>query len=284
MKGLLNKSKTRISVLEQAISVTEKDLGSFPRGHLRVSTSRNRNRYYHITESGDPVGKYLTKDHSGLAKTLAQKDYNEHFLKIARQELLQLEKVCSRLSERNADLAYLKLPDARKALVTPYIEPDELFVKKWLAQLFKANPYLPECKIYDTRRGDKVRSKSEAIIADMLLDLGIPYHYEKPIRLKGGAKRYPDFTLLKVSTRQELYLEHFGLLDDEDYRNSSLIKMTEYRQNGIYPGKNLLFTYETQGFPLDINGFKKMLSDLLLKRIYHGDLCSDHRSNHQYIR
>ena len=263
MKELLNHLKTRITLLEKAVEKAEKDCGSFPGGHLRVSESRNRFRYYHITEPGDHVGKYLTKDCSGLAKALAQKDYNERFLKSARLELSMLEKTLSRITTCNAELAYQKLPDARKKLVDPYILPDELFVQEWLAKPFKENPYLPENKIYDTRRGEKVRSKSEAIIADMLQDLGIPYHYEKPIKLRGGTRRYPDFTLLKVSTREEIILEHFGLLDDEDYRNGCLIKMSEYRQNGIYPGKNLLITYETPIFPLDIKGFKKMLSNLI---------------------
>ena len=264
MEELLNHLKTRITILEQAIKRAEKDAGSFPCGHLRVSASRNRCRYYQLTEPGDLVGKYLTKDRSDLAKALAQKDYNEHFLKEAQKELTALEKTLSKLVKSNADLVYQKLSPGRKKLVDPYILPDEIYIEEWLSEPFKPNPYMPESRIYDTKRGDMVRSKSEAIIADMLLDLGIPYHYEKPIRLKGGAKRYPDFTLLKVAAREEVYLEHFGLLDDEDYRNACLIKMSEYRRNGIYPGKNLLFTYETTDFPLDIKGFRKMLSYLLI--------------------
>lgn len=237
MEELLNHLKTRITILEQAIKRAEKDAGSFPCGHLRVSTSRNRCRYYQLTEPGDLVGKYLTKDCLVHAKALAQKDYNEQFLKEAQKELAALEKTLSKLAKSNSDLVYQKLSPGRKKLVNPYILPDDIYIEEWLSESFKPNPYMPESRIYDTKRGDMVRSKSEAIIADMLLDLGIPYHYEKPIRLKGGAKRYPDFTLLKVAAREEVYLEHFGLLDDEDYRAD---------------------------FPLDIKGFRKMLSDLLI--------------------
>ena len=109
-----------------------------------------------------------------------------------------------------------------------------------------------------------VRSKSEAIIADMLYDLGIPYHYECPIKLKGGQIRYPDFTILRTKTREVIYLEHFGLLDDEGYRRDALEKLDIYRTNGIYPGKNLLFTYETEYSPLDINGIKNMIKGIVL--------------------
>ncbi|MBE5835281.1 MAG: hypothetical protein E7309_11635 [Butyrivibrio sp.] len=39
-------------------------------------------------------------------------------------------------------------------------------------------------------------------------------------------------------------------------------KMDLYRASGIYPGKNLIFTYETDKKPLDIKGMRKMLFEL----------------------
>ena len=128
---------------------------------------------------------------------------------------------------------------------------------------FKPNPYMEDMKIYDTRRGEKVRSKSEAILADILYGLGIPYHYEKPLYLGSGKVRYPDFTLLKIKSREEIYLEHFGMLDDDEYREKSLLKLDEYRKHGIYVGKNLIFTYETEKSPLDIKGIEKMLKEVM---------------------
>lgn len=264
MNNLLNQLNERVAVLKRALKNAEHHCSNYPEGRLRISSGKRQIRFYHVTQETDITGEYIPKDRSDLAKALAQKDYNEQFLKEAQKELAILQKTLSKLAKSNADLVYQKLSPGRKKLVDPYILPDEIYIEEWLSEPFKPNPYMPENKIYDTKRGDMVRSKSEAIIADMLLDLGIPYHYEKPIRLKGGAKRYPDFTLLKVAAREEVYLEHFGLLDDEDYRNACLIKMSEYRRNGIYPGKNLLFTYETADFPLDIKGFRKMLSYLLI--------------------
>ena len=69
--------------------------------------------------------------------------------------------------------------------------------------------------------------------------------------------------MLNKKTRQEVYIEHFGLLDDELYLSSNLLKLDEYRNNGIYLGKNLLFTYETEDSPLDIKGIRKMFRELL---------------------
>lgn len=90
-----------------------------------------------------------------------------------------------------------------------------------------------------------------------------PYILPDNIYAKNGTIKFPDFTVLNKKTRQEVYIEHFGLLDDELYLSSNLLKLDEYRNNGIYLGKNLLFTYETENSPLDIKGIRKMFRELL---------------------
>jgi len=54
------------------------------------------------------------------------------------------------------------------------------------------------------------------------------------------------------------------MLNDEEYRIKSLLKLDEYREHGIYVGRNLLVTYETERSPLDIKGIEKMLKEILL--------------------
>ncbi|PWT29065.1 hypothetical protein [Butyrivibrio fibrisolvens] len=147
----------------------------------------------------------------------------------------------------------------RKKFVIQYISTSDLIAKGWQSKTFKPNPYKPEKKIFDTRRGEKVRSKSEAIIADTLYEFGIPYRYEYPVKMANGEIRYPDFMLLNLKTKQEIYFEHFGRMGDAGYRMDAMEKMDLYRASGIYPGKNLIFTYETEEKPLDIKGMRKML-------------------------
>ncbi len=77
-----------------------------------------------------------------------------------------------------------------------------------------------------------------------------------------GEIRYPVFMLLKVRTREEIYFEHFGRMGYAGYRMDAMEKMDLYRASGIYPGKNLIFTYETEEKPLDIKGMRKMLLEL----------------------
>ncbi|MBR5348734.1 MAG: hypothetical protein IK125_05815 [Lachnospiraceae bacterium] len=262
MEELLKCIKARITTLKKAIAKAERETGSFPDGRLRVSRSGKHVRYFQMLKQSDTVGEYIKKEKVALAGQLAQKDYLKHFLKDAYVELNRLEKLYAQLSKENADLTYDKLSAERKGLVVPYIATKEQVAESWMAKTFRTNPYLPEAKIYDTRRGEKVRSKSEAILADMFYDLGIPYRYEEQVQLRSGKKAYPDFTLLNTKTREEVYFEHFGLLDDADYRGEALRKLEEYRRSGIFSGRNLMFSYETEDTPLDIKGIREMLKTM----------------------
>ena len=261
MNELNNTLSTRLKQLQKAIKLAEKDEKKFPEGHLRVSKNRRQTRYYKMTDSSDKVGGYLSKKELHKIKTLAQKDYNKHFLKAAKSELVMLEKLKLKYTNSAEDI-YNNLIPERKNLVTPYILPDDLIAKAWQSKTFRPNPYKPEKKTHDTKRGEKVTSKSEAFIADTLYEFGIPYHYECPVRIINGELRYPEFTLLKVRTREVIYLEHFGKMGEEGYRRDTMEKMDLYRASGIYPGKNLIFTYETEDHPLDISGMRKMLHEI----------------------
>ena len=80
----------------------------------------------------------------------------------------------------------------------------------------------------------------------------IPYRYEYPLKLKDLGIVYPDFTLLKVATQEEIYWEHFGMMDNPAYCQKAIQKLHTYGRNGIYPGKNLIVTFETIQTPLDM--------------------------------
>ncbi|MBQ6415480.1 MAG: hypothetical protein IJJ65_04425 [Butyrivibrio sp.] len=261
MNELINIVNRRRALLEKAIKLAAKDEKEQLIGHLRVSKTRGQTRYYKVTGVSDKTGEYLSMKKTDVIKRLAQSDYKKQFIKTAEYELNLLDRFLVNYKNPTEDTYTKSIPE-RRALVTPYILSDDLIAKEWQSKTFKPNPYEPEKKIFDTRRGEKVRSKSEAIIADTIYELGIPYHYECPVKMVNGKLKYPDFTLLKVRTREIIYFEHFGYMDDEGYRLKTMEKMDLYRASGIYPGKNLIFTYETEHNPLDIKGMRKMLIEM----------------------
>ncbi len=74
---------------------------------------------------------------------------------------------------------------------------------------------------------------------------------------------YPDFTILDVSNRKEIYLEHFGMMEYPEYCEKALLKIQTYARNGITLGKNLLITFETSQNPFDITYLEQILKEML---------------------
>ena len=113
---------------------------------------------------------------------------------------------------------------------------------QWMKADFETNPLYREKLLYKTSMGNMVRSKSELNIANVLERLGIPYRYEQKLVVNGNIV-YPDFVIL-LPNRNILIWEHNGLMDDEDYKKRSYIKIGDYEAAGFRQHKNLIITYE----------------------------------------
>ena len=115
-----------------------------------------------------------------------------------------------------------------------------------------------------TERGERVRSKSEKIMADYFFRNEIVYKYEKPLYLKGLGTVYPDFTFLSPRTGEEIYWEHDGRMDDPVYAKNAVKKIEAYENNGIYPGERLILTFETECTILNTQTIEKLVHKYLL--------------------
>lgn len=235
-----------------------------PQGKLRVSNDRGIPRYFHITNPKDTRGNYILKKNHELACQLAQKDYMQKLYKEVKEELDDINLYLSKHGAATLENVYAGLNEYRKNIVTPMVISDEMYIWQWENEQYETNPYYPEEKVYPTKKDEMVRSKSEVLLADMYYELGIPYRYEAQFLLKNGKVKYPDFTILKAKTREIIYHEHLGLLDNEEYRQANLAKLEEYRKNGIYTGKNLIITYEAEGCYLNIKEIRKMIEYCIL--------------------
>lgn len=114
-----------------------------------------------------------------------------------------------------------------------------------------------------TENGEKVKSKSEKILADKFKSMGIPYAYEQPVLLNGYGYVLPDFKILNKKTRKEYYWEHFGMMDDREYAEKTIKKIENYEKNGIFPGKNLIMTFETKQHPLSMRIVSENIEEFL---------------------
>ena len=70
-----------------------------------------------------------------------------------------------------------------------------------------------------------------------------------------------DFTILKVSTREEIYLEHCGKLDDPKYTKDNLPRINDYILHGLGLGDKLFLSFESSTVPLDVRVIDKMIEE-----------------------
>jgi hypothetical protein len=93
--------------------------------------------------------------------------------------------------------------------------------------------------VYGTTRGERVASKSEVIIADLLrryeLEGSLSYEYETELYAPVGADwdfRLPDFT---INVRgMTFYWEHCGMMDDPSYKEKwERVRLPWYKRHGF---------------------------------------------------
>lgn len=256
--------KEKVKEMDKLILEAEKSLKKAPKGSLVLSKSNGVTQYYHKTDSTQKKGKYISSKNKKIIAALAQKDYDLRFLQVIKKQKKQIQKAIKLLPDIDLARIYTELSEGRKGHVKPYILSDEQYVEQWSGVQYTGKDFFDNTHVIMTERGERVRSKSEKILADKLFAMGIPYRYEYPVQLKGYGTVYPDFTLLNVRERKEFYLEHFGIMDDPEYSEKAIKKLEDYAKNKIYIGKNLLVTFETLQKPLDMKIVEQMLNEFIL--------------------
>ncbi|WP_407442237.1 hypothetical protein [Fibrobacter sp.] len=262
-----------------AIENKKRNLNNAPEGRLRIAERKTGAYFFHVTESSSQWGDYLARTESKAIAQLAQKEYDRAVLAEMQRELNAINRFLKSYHPTELHKIYSGMTEIRKSYVRPIYLPDEVYAERWLSVKYTGKAFATDAPQLFTSRGERVRSKSEVIIADTLVRLGIPYRYEFPHELKvccrardydsrggedcgkrnrNGSRRgrisavfYPDFTCLNLRTRREFIWEHFGLMSDSEYAANASEKLETYCDNGIFPGDGLLITMETQERPLN---------------------------------
>ena len=236
----------------------EERLQGAPSGTLECKMCRTTQQFYQRIN-----GKmnYIRKSDRELAEKLAQRDYDRKLLTDINDKIYQIENFLAVFDLEKIYNLYSELTSARKSLVKPLLISDEEYIDQWKRMNFEGKEFAEGTQEIYTERGERVRSKSEKIIADKLFLKNIPYHYERPIYLKGFGKVYPDFHCLNVNRRKEIIWEHFGMMDNPDYCNHACDKIKLYCQHGIIPSVNLILTYETKQYPLSADKVEMILRE-----------------------
>ena len=250
--------KKYIEKIEEKYNGIEED------GKLRICRKEKQVDFYCVTESGDTKGAYIPKTEISRAQALAQKDYYKRVLKILKRKyhgFLMLDGSCA--GDALSSM-YDSLHPVRRSLITPVYLPDEEFIRRWSAESAGSKDFdAGDTSCHYTDKRERVRSKSEVMIANRFLMRGIIYQYESALQFKDRVI-YPDFRVLNLRTRHTYYFENFGMMDDPDYSAKTVMKINSYILNGYLPGEKLLFTMETQAKPLDMRILDAIIDKYLI--------------------
>ena len=160
---------------------------------------------------------------------------------------------------KNGDLTAAELHDLDAELHDPngefYNPEEELFMSEeelararynrhaaWAKADYEKSTYMPEKLVEITSRGERVRTKSEVLIAETLYKYNVPFRYEDMSDYVWLGV-IPDFTF-RDRYKRLFYLEYCGMMDNEDYVNKFLYKRSKYEDNGIYEWKNIIYVFE----------------------------------------
>lgn len=241
----LEETRTWLKKMKEEL---EEGLRGAPTGTLECKLCRTTQQFYHKIN-----GKinYIKKSDKELVEKLAQRDYDRKLLTKINDKIFQLDNFLKTFNLKEIYNLYDELTAARKGLVKPLLISGEEYIKQWQQVNFEGKDFEKGTQEIYTERGERVRSKSEKIIADKLFLKNIPYQYERPIYLKGYGTVYPDFHCLNVSQRKEIIWEHFGMMGDEEYSRKAFRKIDLYTQNGYYHGDNIIYTFESSDNPMN---------------------------------
>lgn len=254
MKTMEKMLQEEIVELKKMMESIKKRLETAPKGSLRIARKKNQVEYYYIgDEKADDAekerdkrawenrnGRYMRKNEMMFVRKLAQRDYDVCVLNRAEERVNAIERFLAVYDRTCLKKLFQKTNPYRRMLITPPVVSDEEFVRQWQAVEYKGKSFGEDENVIVTEKGERVRSKSEKIIADKLYALGIPYRYEYPLILNNGVTVYPDFTILRMPMREEVYLEHFGRMDDAEYVEKVLYKLNSYEKKRNLSGSQFI--------------------------------------------
>lgn len=268
---------------KELIEKFEKELLLLPIGCISKKRIKGKDYFYHQmckTIQGRPkkpseeqsgalkkkqiISTYLKKDDLNVMAGIKRKRFIGKSMPKLRKALKILEQLTEKYypydpSEiiKNLSDIYLDMP------IREFIREQNGASLEWLDLKEVSNDFFTENLRHITTCGRIVRSKSEAIIADLLDSNNISFKYEVEVDI-GNKKYFPDFAVFRKSDNKIIYWEHFGLMCNEDYANAMLNKINDYHSAGIVLWDNLIMTADSLEGSIDAKRINEMIKIVLL--------------------
>lgn len=253
--------KKEIKLHEEMLKTSKQQSLLLPKGTLRCTSSNGADQYY-------VDGEYVSKRRKDYVQEIAQREYYEKMIPILEHNLRTLKDMEDIYEKQALTACYEKSCSARKKIVVPMIDPIENKIRKFQEEKYPPGEFDENNRTeFYTRKGERVRSKSELIIAEELQRYQVPYLYEKPLEFKDWNRNVilrPDFTVMNCRTGKIIIYEHLGKMDDPEYVERNIHKLDLYERNGYLLGRDLLITHETKDSPLNVGVLDSYIREYFL--------------------
>ncbi len=260
----LQEFKKMLTEMDKKIETVNLELEKLPKGVLCAEKRRGGIAQVHsYTENGKRIRTTITKD-KGMQARLVKYEllseeikYLEHNRKLLASlidrykpfgfnQTMRAIETRGQCDGRELLRLYSRLYDEQSAWAREYTPPN----------------YYSEERKHLAANGLHVRSKSEVLIVDKLIEHGIAFRYEQPLEIS-GALYYPDFTIMR-SDGKMFYWEHAGQTNSQRYLDRFLNKVRSYATVNIVPWDNLIITYDNAEGNIDLRIVESEIVNKLL--------------------
>lgn len=214
------------------------------------SSPRNGKIYYYAREKGLRTSRYLGSDASEEVSFIREQRYLKQLTADIELEISLITDLIDRHTDIGFESVSSRLPQIyRQNQITRATGGDsESRAAEWKAEKEAEKSHYPAKEPEHLKMraidGTQMRSKSEVIIANLLIANEIPYVYELP-HLVDGVLIYTDFTALStIDYVTEVMIEHEGLMVKPYYQTQFLSKVNSYLADDLIPGRDIFFTFE----------------------------------------
>ncbi len=211
--------------------------------------------------------KYLKVKDRHIAKMICLRDYYKKIKPMLENERRVLTSFINEYNPDRIDTFTKGLPDGRKLLLKDQIMTTSDKLSAFENEVVHGKSFDEnDFSEFYTSKGERVRSKSEILIANELARKNIPYKYERPLILHINGKEYtfyPDFTVMCPYSGRIKYLEHLGKMDSDTYFQNTLSKLDAFERNGLLVGRDVLILHETASVPLSVRVINKYIDEFM---------------------
>lgn len=254
------------NLLEHILRENREEYRKLPNGRLECHKRDYGWRWFLI--KGEERRCLKHNDEVNLARKLAYKrllktkiDMDSAKLKALKQYLdsANPEKLLQGIDKRARENSEIN------RLAKEYKNKHDLKIEEWMGNVQPDENFRKDELTVESKSGQMVRSKSEALIYGTLCDHGLHFVYEPRLELKEMFVDsytkiiHPDFGIWSDKLNGPIYWEHLGLLDNVNYLRTNAEKLSLYMYNGFVPMKNLIITSEYTGKDFDAHQVEKII-------------------------